>query len=160
MSFISDDEDYENNNSEEDSYDDYEEEDIYKEEIGVYDRVGMPGEILGSIGGPEGIKESNIQEPLERFISITNGISRNLMGQGKQISERDINILIKKAYKLDKVEFKNPTAYILGYIASSGGQEIKEELFRYTVIEILPVMTEGSVLPPDILRYARLWMKL
>jgi len=57
---------------------------------------------------------------------------------------------------MEKVEFKNPTAYILGYIAFTREAELTVESLEYVVNDLLPYVSDKSVKPIDIVRYARL----
>lgn len=164
MSFGSDEDDYYfDDGGEEDTewnIEEQEDQDIYKPEMGAFDRVGLPGAILGGIVGPDGKIDRTIQDPLERFQIQTDAIARNLMEQNINISENDIQIMLEKAVLLKYVNFKNANAYVTGYIASQGGIEISKESFNYTVKKVLPLLLEGSVQQPDVLRYARLYLNL
>lgn len=134
-----------------------EDQDMFRPEMGAFNRVGMPGAILGGMVGPDGKIDRTIQDPLERFQIYTDAIARNLMGQDVSIAENDIQKMIETAPKLKYVHFKNPNAYVTGYIASKGGNDITKKQFEYTINKVLPLLTEGYVQPPDVLRYARLW---
>lgn len=57
---------------------------------------------------------------------------------------------------MEKVELKNPTAYILGYIAFTIDGELTLKSFNHVVNDILPLVSDKSVKPIDIVRYARL----
>lgn len=134
-----------------------EDQDMFRPEMGAFDRVGMPGAILGGLVGLDGKIDRSIQDPLERFQIYTDAIARNLMDQEVIIGESDIQKMIETASKLKYVHFKNPNAYVTGYIASKGGNDITKKQFEYTINKVLPLLTEGYVQPPDVLRYARLW---
>jgi hypothetical protein len=150
MSFTSDEEDW-NISDEEGEYSD--EETIFKPEVTAFERTGYGG-ILGET------KDRALQDPLEKFQIAVDAISRSLNNQNTILSENDIQILLEKANKLKYVYYKNPQAYILGYLASNGGKNIDIKSFKHVSTKILPLLSEGSVLEPDILRYARLWETL
>lgn len=163
MSFASDDNDYDSNYDDEDldwTVEDDTEQDVYKDEMGVFNRVGLPGAIIGGLVGPDGKIDRTVQDPLERFQIQTDAISRNLMEQNITINEKDIQIMLEKATLLKYVNFKNANAYVAGYIASIGGTEITKKSFEHTVKNVLPNLLGGSVQPPDVLRYARLYLDL
>ena len=69
------------------------------------------------------------------------------------IVEQDIQIMLEKAKKLNYVNFKNPSAYILGYIATKGGKELTKIQFNYVKNTILSKIIDTSINPEDILRY-------
>lgn len=163
MSFASDDNDYDSNYDDEDldwTVEDDTEQDVYKDEMGAFSRVGLPGAVIGGLVGPDGKIDRTMQDPLERFQIQTDAIARNLMEQNININEKDIQIMLEKAPLLKYVNFKNANAYVAGYIASNGGKEITKKSFEYTVKNVLPNLLEGSVQPPDVLRYARLYLNL
>ena len=75
--------------------------------------------------------------------------------------------MIIKAADLDSVEYKNPTAYVLGFLATEGGNVLSKEKFKYVINSVLPHAKSDSksddvisVLPADIIRYSRLWQNL
>ena len=69
--------------------------------------------------------------------------------------------MISQVDNLKYVNFKNPSAYILGYIASSGGSNISESNVTYCFNSVLPfVELEAGLQLPDVIRYARLWTNL
>jgi len=130
----------------------------YREEVAVYERVGLPGAgLIGEI--PENKIERAMMDPLQRFRLFVDVISRSLM-EYSDINESSINIMLEKAAELQAAEHKNPTAYILGYVASGGGRDMSRQNFSRAVKLISHVKDTGSVLPPDIIRYARLWQNL
>jgi hypothetical protein len=126
MSFTSDEEDW-NISDEEGEYSD--EETIFKPEVTAFERTGYGG-ILGET------KDRALQDPLEKFQIAVDAISRSLNKQ----------ILLEKANKLKYVYYKNPQAYILGYLASNGGKNIDIKSFKHVSTKILPLLSEGSVL--------------
>ena len=100
----------------------YEEDNNYdnlRPEIGAYNRVGLPGDIHGGFIGSDGKINRNMLEPLEIFQMQVDAIARKLKGQNikKIMDESDIQKMIEKSNKLMYVNYKNPTAYVLGYLA-------------------------------------------
>jgi hypothetical protein len=132
----------------------------FEAEIGAYGRVGFPGsDLVGKT--PTSRLERSTQEPIERFRQRVNAVSQKI----KNLNESDIdqsNIIemLTMAANLDVVEHKNPTAYVLGYLASGGGVSLSSTKdFNYVIENLLPHLDE-YVLPPDVIRYARLWLNL
>ena len=153
MSYSSDEEDYEWEINDEEG----DESMNYGQEFNVYERTGPGGINLGLVG-PDGKIDRSIQEPLERFQIYVDAISRGLMNEELGIiAEQDIQIMLEKAKKLNNVNFKNPSAYILGYISSKGGKQLTKIQFNYVKNTILSKIIDTSINPEDILRYSRLW---
>jgi len=157
--------DYENNDYEGDNYDydddrDYDggDDKQYQSEVGAFDRVGYGNFLDTKIG--DGKKDHMSQTPLERFVSQVDAISRNITEQRiHDIGQSSIDYMIKIAELLPFVEYKNPLAYVLGYIASKGGRDIDSKLVQESFI-ILKKLSIESVQNPDVIRYARLWKNL
>jgi|TARA_B100001094_G_C18096913_1_gene753490 hypothetical protein len=134
----------------------------FGEEFAVFERIGLPGGQLGGITGVDGKIDRTLQDPLERFQVFVDAISRDLMGQNISLDEDDIQKMIETARTLDKIKYKNPTAYVLGFIGSRGGSDISKASIEYAIKKALPLTSEGesSVQPEDVIRYSRLWLKL
>ncbi len=128
--------------------------------IDAWDRVGLPGQ--GLIGAaPQNRIERAMMDPLERFRMYVDATARNLNNwEGVDISEQSIEHMLNTATDLSVVGHKNPTAYVLGFLATGGGRKLKKVHFDHVIQKVLPHTQEGSVLPPDVIRYARLWESL
>ena len=100
----------------EDEDDDYDNDNPFGDEVNVYERVGF-----GRIGDT---KETKLKTPLDKFISKVEAIALDLG------LENDITDMTNFAEKVKKPEYKNVTAYVLGYIASAGGYRITEQARR------------------------------
>jgi hypothetical protein len=68
--------------------------------------------------------------------------------------------------KLNKPQYKNATAYILGYIASNGGHNITKDkikkslgLIRFNKKDIYTVQ-DKSIDCAAVIRYVRLWQNI
>ena len=134
-------------------------EDDLAPEIDVFSRVGLPGH--GLLGGkPLTRAEKIAMDPLEKFRVAVDAISRQLNSwEGITIREDSIAAMIESAAALEAVEHKNPTAYILGFLATGGGRRIDQTELAKVLKTILPRAESGNVQPPDVIRYARLWEK-
>ena len=130
----------------------------FKDEFGAYLRAG--GGDSGCLDA-DGKFNKTIQDPLVKFKCYVDIISRKLIVNDIKLEEKDINIMISQVDNLKYVNFKNPSAYILGYIASSGGSNISESNVTYCFNSVLPfVELEAGLQLPDVIRYARLWTNL
>ena len=151
------DEEYEDNEDNEDNEDDlYSQEGReytnFQPEINAWDRVGLPGQGLGV---PQNRIERAMMDPLERFHQYVDATARNL-----DISNSNILSMLNNAKKIEDIGYKNPTAYVLGFLATGEGRKLTKDNFDRVVNKVLPYVKDGSVLPPDIIRYARLWESL
>ena len=129
----------------------------FQDEYAARERAGG-GSNIGLVG-PDGKIDRSLQSPLDKFKIAVDATARDLKDQVTYIDETDIIILIDNANNLPDIHYKNPSAYVLGYIVSTGGRKpINKNIFT----KILPIMQliPGSVTAPDIIRYARLWLDL
>ena len=157
MSDNDDDDDW--NSSGEDEYEEEDEEEIqYEPEINVFERVGLPGDMFGI--NPLTMAEKIAMSPLDKFKMDVRIVARQLDSWDIDISNDDIIKMIETAVKVDKVEHKNPTAYVLGFLASNGGRKLDHKLFKYVVDQVIDKTEKGNVKPADVIRYARLWERL
>lgn len=102
---------------------------------------------------PKSRLERATMDPLEKFKFYVNSISVDLL-----LSETDIKILLEKSVLLKYVNKINPSAYVLGFIASNGGTKLTKNSFNNVIKNQLPKIKDDTVLPPDVLRYTRLWL--
>jgi hypothetical protein len=144
---------------EEKAYDDGED---YKAERNAFERVGMADELIGMFSDDD----VRTRDPLELFRRKVRAISLQINDAFPGVlSKTDINNMLVKAESITHVDFKSPTSYVLGYIASNGGTKITDRSVDYVFKKILPYINDTSkefefVKEPDVIRYARYWLKL
>jgi len=131
-------------------------------------------------------EKKKIQTPLGRFCVSVDGFARG-MGDVCNISDDDIRRLLDRSQRLNRVQYKNPTAFVLGFLATQGGTvSVNKESLRRTwqcycqkicnsktsscynscVQSSIGFNEDESrghglnniVQKPDIIRYARLWV--
>lgn len=166
-----DDEDYAAHNNDDEDFGDMDpdmfegEEDLVME-ANAYERVGAQGKLSELLIGQGALadlqKKVNKENltPEDRFLEAVNAISRKLNDNNlTTLSEEDINTMLEKATHLPGIKYKNPVAYILGYVATKGGRKMTPTTVK-DVIDILPSVDEGGVTPPDVVRYSRYWMNI
>lgn len=138
----------------------------YKAEITAYERSGHGGrlsELLSSSAVVSGMDEvyklSNIS-PEDRFLILVDAISRRFNNDGIiEITQADITTMLEKTGMMMGVRYKNPIAYILGFLATNGGSKIVKKNIDHIINKVLPkIGDEGGVYPPDVIRYARYWV--
>lgn len=155
--------------AEDDFYDDTDElgagEVSYQAEIGLFERAGPEIDPLirrRIDGQPMTRAERAMQDPLERFVTAVDARSRELASQPTvQLNERQIAAMRTQARGIANVGYKNVTAYILGFLASNEGQRMDKESFDRVMQSVYPyVEDKKAITPPDIVRYARLWVRM
>lgn len=134
-----------------------------------------------------GSKRSKLfRSDIEIFITDIVRITKELIDINV-LNTNDQDIILDTISKLDKPEYKNATAYILGYIISQGGNKLSIDFYYLTLTllgknikdEKIKKITndsiknkiysikrnkfkvdDKSVESPDIIRYGRLWMNI
>lgn len=99
----------------------------------------------------------------EKFLININNVGISIINNDefKHINGRllDYNVLGKildEASGKTKKEFKNPSAFILGYLCLTDDKEIdKKKFLKITSTDSLEHFKDAGVTPPDVLRYAR-----
>ena len=170
---MSDDDQYyqDDEQDEQDEQDEYDEQDdeqddkdewdnIYKPEMKVKERVGLPGSVM-VVSKPKTRLENSQMDPLDRFRFYVDGICRSLKSYQVSITEQDIEKMLVISAELENIGYKNPTGYVLGYLVTDGGKKMNKLSFDNIIKTVLPHSEhQESVLPADIIRYSRLWMTL
>ena len=103
-------------------------------------------------------KRKNILSADERFLIAVDTFARKI--DIFKLSNIDIDFMLEKTLNIKNIKYKNPTAYVLGYIISDGGNKINKNKFKQVVDKILPEFKDFGVEPEDVLRYGRFWLKL
>ncbi len=129
-------------------------------EVSAYERVGFRDQEIIS-------NTTRQKDPEEYFTTNINMVSKELNNLNVlNISSYDIENMIGLIPKIKKIEFINPTGYILGYMASNGGgREINKRNLDIIFKKILPQLKnlnneiiDVSITKPDVIRYSRYWM--
>ena len=110
-------------------------------------------------------KPLKTQTPLGKFCLKVDAISNNIRDQCQAIfdlTNGDIQKLFLKSEELPRVEYKNATAFVLGYLATQGGTiPITKKSLASTwecYMRTDSINKDESIKKPDIIRYARLWV--
>lgn len=124
-----------------------------------FGRVSMHGGIVIGDETDAQKKQRRIdQTPEDRFTEYVGAIASNLREkQVINISQEEVdNVLLSPArMETIKLEYLNPTAYILGYLIVEDNRINKNKLKG-----LLPQLDNltSKVSPADLIRYARFWM--
>ena len=143
--------------------DDYVQEQEFEQEFGqevnVFERVGIRNEFIDINIDTE--KNRTQKTPIERFVENINAIILDLMHKSNIFYDKDITLILESISLLDNPSYKNPTAFILGYFATNGGNKIDKNKLKKTfdIIKNKEIL-DTSITPPDIIRYCRLWLNL
>ena len=143
-----DDEDNEDN----DAFDDEEEQpqdeedDWVQEEVAERDVFGRVGISIIASGGEK--------SPKEVFRKTIAAIFDTIKDQLK-LSKEDLNNMSEPVERLTHIQYKNPTAYILGYYVTKGG---KQDISKESLKKAEAANPDSSnVTLPDIIRYSVYW---
>jgi hypothetical protein len=114
------------------------------------------------VGGHQHIGDESTKDPLDRKKGRVAYISKLLE---EQVTQEDINIMCEMLESIDVEVMKklNPSALVLGYIASNGGMGINGELSVKRVkmsFGLINKISDEGLSSPDIVRYARYWMNV
>lgn len=109
---------------------------------------------------------------IENFCKNVNAIIIDIINNSNPqiLYNFDLQNIIENIKNLNTPEYKNPTAYILGYYIAEGSEiSLNQERLR-RVFKMLNhseftdentyIVSDKSVLEPDIIRYARLWINI
>jgi len=98
-----------------------------------------------------------IKDPIQSFRDTMSKVALEL-----DLTQDDISFMKQKLSGVDNVGLKNPTAYVLGYLATNKGKTkaLKKEIVTMVFKRYMNSIEDVSVKEPDIVRYARLWTKL
>ena len=124
-------------------------------EIDAFTRVG--GAPIGKLTNIEKIS----MNPLEKFrYNLKNKIiGLNNLQETPLFDDQIITYLEEMAINVENIERKNVIAYSLGFYTIFK-KKINIKRFQYVVKNILPLLDDDNVTPPDIIRYGRLWENL
>jgi hypothetical protein len=143
--------------------------DNFQAEAKAFERVGVSGRLRELLSSPEvlenlGKKGRDAISPEDRFLINTDATCRRISSENIiKITQLDIDNMLVKASPngegvVKDLRYKNHIAYILGYLASKGGTELKKNQVIYVIENILPLVgKDGGVEPADVVRYSRYW---
>lgn len=146
----------------------FEDEPTFVDEMGAWERAGPSGNLQqtliqgGNIAELQKRTSKAIEDPVHRFEIYIDAISRKLEADGVyEISQTDINNMIAVTSNIPNIQYKNATAFILGYLASNGGKELEKDRVN-EIFEGIEnrIVKEAGVYEADVIRYARLWQTL
>lgn len=142
-------------------HDDFE----YKAEAGAYERVSAGGKLAELLSGVNILNKERQRKdmtPEDRILQAIDAIARKISDENiYKISETDINNILEKTQTIAGLQYKNPLAFILGYIATKNGTELSVRNFEIANKALAEIkkykFEEEGVEPEDIVRYGRLW---
>jgi ribosomal protein S18 acetylase RimI-like enzyme len=91
----------------------------------------------------------------ERFFFVLREVINDCQ---EKIERVDKKLIVEKVKNLDGIQYKNPWGFILGYLASKGGQKLSKLRVKDIISKVPPdVSKEYGIQPADVVRYARFW---
>ena len=157
----------------EEEYDEYlyEEEPEMVAEMGAFERAGGAS-ILGTRISASELKGKKMEDiakhlsrismsPQERLKIYVDALSRKLSDDGVvKIGEAEIVEMLSYVDSLKKPAFVNPIGFIMGYLASDGGRDLRVAQVKKIMGAVKRLDGEGGMTEPDVLRYSVMWEKL
>ena len=95
----------------------------------------------------------NVVNPIEKFRIIVDAVFRKMNETTRFLSEKNLEEILESVNRVHNIQYKNPTAYILGFIGSNGGKSITEQ----SIERAASINDDQSVTLPDIIRYSVFW---
>jgi hypothetical protein len=137
--------------------DDYIDEPVFQQSINAFAQAGFAPLGLGTL---DVLGMNKKFDAKGHFKETVNAIAQQLREDRIKLSGNDLEQLIETVDILKEPQYKNPTAYLLGYIASEGGRDIQRNNVNNVFKNILKTVSDKSVKEEDVLRYTRLWYNL
>ena len=150
-------EDREDQDYDEEDYDEYRES---KEERGVGERTQQRHVFIDAENDAE--KDARLKTPLEHFTTNIRKVSEkilvNIYLDTRIFNKNDVTQIISNIHLFSKPECKNPTCFVLGYIATVGGQNINYDILSKLYKIIDKIDETKNIKDADIIRYCTLWI--
>lgn len=112
-------------------------------------------------GGVKHQKGDVIKDPNQRFYVYVDAIARKLIDlEIIRISPKDIQNILHGAQNVPEIKYKNPTAFIIGYVLTKDQQSgtINAKEFRKLIPQLKTF--DHPLKDTDMLRYAFLWLNI
>lgn len=141
------------------------EEDNRVAEVGAKDRTSRG--VLANLQSGKNVlnkeRERKDMSPEDRILQAIDAISRKFADEKiYPLTEQDITNMLEKTQSIPGLQYKNPLAFILGYIATRNGIDLSVKNFQVANKALTETkryeFEEEGVEPEDIVRYGRLWM--
>ena len=133
--------------------DNIEEDKKYGDEFKAFERIGFQNILLS------GDRKTGIISDEERFAEKVNVYLQKY--REELFDDSQISYLLDKINSIKDVRFKNSLAYVLGYYVVDS-DSINKYINKNKFNKIKKIIkTESEIVSlPDIIRYARMWMKI
>jgi hypothetical protein len=95
------------------------------------------------------------RNPKEKFSIILSATLQKMAS--RDITENDKSAILESVGNRDDIIYKNPAAYILGYIGSRGGRGITKDSMERAFNNIGSAV---GVEEPDVVRYSVFWVNM
>ena len=143
----------------------YSDEPQFLAERSAFERAGVYREdVLGTLIGGGKFSSNKLEELNKRLFrlnlskrekfNISMAVFFDKLAEFIQLGISDLDSMMNITKKIDRIEYKNPIAFILGYYVSEGGSISEDRLGVLVKSRIFSRFDEVAL--PDVVRYARL----
>jgi hypothetical protein len=110
-------------------------------------------------------KHRRFDNKLWRFYVYTNASALKFVNSYRKLglsSLTDVPSILRSIRKVQNAEYKNPEAFVLGYAITKDKKAIHRRTLEMIINDLPNIGTEKplNIKPPDLLRYARLWLSI
>lgn len=135
-------------------------------EVNARDRTSAGGTLAGMLSSQNVLNDERRRKdmtPEDRILVAIDAISRKIADEKiYNLTEPDITNILEKTLSISGLQYKNPLAFILGYIATKNGTNMSVKNFQVASKALTEIkryqFEEEGVEPEDIVRYGRLWV--
>lgn len=149
-----------NNTENDENYGQEFEGDIFRDEYNVNERAGggaLDNDILAELG----LSEKDSHDPVRRFALFVITVATDMTNQGfiNLNLKQEIPFMVRRITNIPNPEYKNPSAYVLGYwVVSSNDNYNSISRKRFNKISNDLGKIDFPLQKQDVIRYARFWI--
>lgn len=124
----------------------------YENEYNVFERVG-------GYADDELTLPKNMKDPIQKFMAYVMTVTRSMNDQGiVKINRPEMVYIVDKINSLPFPQYKNPTAFVLGYWVTNENDEIDKRKLDRLSSQLNKL--DYPVRLYDIVRYGNLWLNM
>lgn len=130
----------------------------FADEVSAFERAhgDVMDQFLSDIIGSDE-KQTRASSPEDRFIIRINAVATGI-GLSNNDKLEIFNMIENQ--KINHIAYRNPEAFVLGYLASAGGSSRISKTRVKEVMDRMYKLNNPGIQEPDVIRYMRFWMYL